>query len=98
VDNLSNYPPEVHTLALLDGPVLEDMDGLVGTLAEAIGNFEPEHKVAEGALVYVEDHILGASSLEALEGRHNLGVGKLKDLGLTEEMRVEVVDIDWETG
>jgi hypothetical protein len=87
----------VHILALLDDPVLEDMNDLVGTLAEAIGNFEPEHTVAEGALVDVEGHILGVSSLEALEGRHSPGVGKLNDLGLTEEMRVEVVDIDWET-
>jgi hypothetical protein len=94
VDNLGKYSPEVHTLARLGGHVLGGMDGLVGTLAEAIGSFGSEHTVAGGTLAYVGDHILGASNLEALEGQNNPGVGKLEELGLTVEMRVEVVDID----
>jgi hypothetical protein len=64
VDNLGKYSPEVRTLARLGGHVSEDMADLVGTLAGAMGSLGPDQRVAGDMLAFVEDHILGVSSLE----------------------------------
>jgi hypothetical protein len=64
VDNLGKYSPEERTLARLGGHVSEDMADLVGTLAGAMGSLGPDQRVAGDMLAFVEDHILGVSSLE----------------------------------
>jgi hypothetical protein len=40
----------------------------------------------------VEDHTLGQSSLEVLEGQHIPGLGELEELELAVQIQVEVVD------